>query len=1342
MYKRLMIFTLSICIILACSASTNETAYAKNTSDDIQELEQAFILEDDSLNDNREYEELVLPNNPPKVIMESISQETANLEERNFLNKTNEEVERYTVLVLDTSSSSGFGDSSGNVFYIADTAIDHVKAASKKFIDDVQSADGLNKVAIVSYDGTTSTVVSPFSTDLEGLKDNIDKLYAKNGIRSVEAGLLAADELINGITNPNAKKNVILFTTGMTNAGSYSYSGHYDSTTIGSGWYRNDTGVRLYAYANTAYAAAELLKSKCTVYTIGLFGAMDDMPEQGRDVVQFFKLCASDWATSLKYFYEVNDPDELEFVFGDIADDILGIKGTFKYPGDGRDYSATYYYSDSYFQESSYTYNEHLATMSLCLALSAFGSNETDDYTLKMKNAEELFYNIGFTNFDHNYTEFENKGILGKPTKDSIGAVVARKEITVDDKGYTLIALAVRGGGYESEWASNLTVGKTGKHKGFSEARDQVINFLQTYIKEYNISGDIKIWITGYSRAAATANLVAGAIDERRISFPGCNLNLSDLYAYTFETPAGALSMDVKSDIFKNIFNIINPNDPVPKVAPSNWQFKRYGVDEPLPTITSEGIEAYNTLLYKMLVQYRLLEGYSSYNVDNFSMKKIHVDGWKFLPGGDPLFSIVDNTNDGTTQEDYLNDFISMLAYDFLKNRETYELTYQEKIREVCGIFFGASKKQTDILIESIKDKFSSKINQGVLLHDLLGWFGSVDKVYQRVAKYLRESLDEANIEYTKKEFDNAITALADLVVSVFVNHPLLSITLYENIDGIGQAHDPELCLAWMQAKDSYYTSGEPIGFTSGKYRIIKINCPVDIEVYDEEGTIVASLIDDVPLLDSKLVSSINNDGEKIVYLPAYKEYTIELIATEDGLLNYSLNEYNPQVSGVNRLINYYDISIEKGKRLTGLVPSYSNDDLESYTLDPSSTVYTLLTNEEEILPSEELFGEDVFSAYYYVEATTENNSKGIVLGSGSRQLGSFAKVTAYPYEENTFIGWFEDGETLVSNELEYRFRVEKDINLIAKFISVESQLSIEAGPGGTIVEGTSDIYENGEILNIAAQADSGYVFKNWTTSDGGFFEEINNESTKFIMPSNQTTIIAHFEYDGSGGEDDDGRDDEHDDYIHDIEVVFNVTSKWEGAFNGEIHIKNKGDKVIDNWALEFDMPYEITNIWNGVIGLNEEGTYIIKNAGHNQDINPGASVSFGFTANITDDDVVYPDSYAIVGRKAQVTESDYKITFDVISDWETAFNGQITIINTSDKTIEDWELEFDFSHEINEFWTANIISREGEHYVIKNKGYNANIKPGQSITLGFEASPGNVYAKPNNYVLKYIGIY
>ena len=48
--------------------------------------------------------------------------------------KENDE-QRYNVLVLDTSASSSFLDSSGNIFYTADTAIDYVKASAKKFIE-------------------------------------------------------------------------------------------------------------------------------------------------------------------------------------------------------------------------------------------------------------------------------------------------------------------------------------------------------------------------------------------------------------------------------------------------------------------------------------------------------------------------------------------------------------------------------------------------------------------------------------------------------------------------------------------------------------------------------------------------------------------------------------------------------------------------------------------------------------------------------------------------------------------------------------------------------------------------------------------------------------------------------------------------------------------------------------------------------------------------------------------------------------------------------------------------------------------------------------------------------
>jgi len=37
---------------------------------------------------------------------------------------------------------------------------------------------------------------------------------------------------------------------------------------------------------------------------------------------------------------------------------------------------------------------------------------------------------------------------------------------------------------------------------------------------------------------------------------------------------------------------------------------------------------------------------------------------------------------------------------------------------------------------------------------------------------------------------------------------------------------------------------------------------------------------------------------------------------------------------------------------------------------------------------------------------------------------------------------------------------------------------------------------------------------------------------------------------------------------------------------------------------------------------------------------------------------------------------------------------------------------------------------------VIQDVGYDATIQPGQSVTIGFNASPGHPSAGPSNYVL------
>jgi len=71
--------------------------------------------------------------------------------------------------------------------------------------------------------------------------------------------------------------------------------------------------------------------------------------------------------------------------------------------------------------------------------------------------------------------------------------------------------------------------------------------------------------------------------------------------------------------------------------------------------------------------------------------------------------------------------------------------------------------------------------------------------------------------------------------------------------------------------------------------------------------------------------------------------------------------------------------------------------------------------------------------------------------------------------------------------------------------------LTIKAGNGGKITVGTSGKYKKGETIDIAAEADSGYVFSKWISSGGGSFANPSSASTKFTMPSKAVTITAVF---------------------------------------------------------------------------------------------------------------------------------------------------------------------------------------------------------------------------------------
>ena len=205
-------------------------------------------------------------------------------------------------------------------------------------------------------------------------------------------------------------------------------------------------------------------------------------------------------------------------------------------------------------------------------------------------------------------------------------------------------------------------------------------------------------------------------------------------------------------------------------------------------------------------------------------------------------------------------------------------------------------------------------------------------------------------------------------------------------------------------------------------------------------------------------------------------------------------------------------------------------------------------------------------------------------------------------------------------------------------------------------------------------------------------------------------------------------------------EVEFKVTSSWTGAFNADVIITNTGDKVIDNWALSFVMPHKITNIWNGKVYSNEEDLYIVKNATWNQDVGIGKKVSFGFTATYTDN-IQIPKSFMFVMNEKVLDDSQFTVEMGKINDWKSAFNGELVVCNVSEINIEDWIIEFDYPYNITQFYTGEILSNKDDHYVVKNRGYNTNIKAKEELALGFSAYPGNVTEQLTNVIIKTIEV-
>jgi hypothetical protein len=98
-------------------------------------------------------------------------------------------------------------------------------------------------------------------------------------------------------------------------------------------------------------------------------------------------------------------------------------------------------------------------------------------------------------------------------------------------------------------------------------------------------------------------------------------------------------------------------------------------------------------------------------------------------------------------------------------------------------------------------------------------------------------------------------------------------------------------------------------------------------------------------------------------------------------------------------------------------------------------------------------------------------------------------------------------------------------------------------------------------------------------------------------------------------------------------------------------------------------------------------------------------------------------------------------VVFTETSDWAQGFGANIVLTNTGAAPINGWTLKFNFGPTITSIWNASISSHVGTQYSIVNASYDATIGVGQSVTIGFNGSTGDLTAGPTNYSLNGIAL-
>jgi hypothetical protein len=304
------------------------------------------------------------------------------------------------------------------------------------------------------------------------------------------------------------------------------------------------------------------------------------------------------------------------------------------------------------------------------------------------------------------------------------------------------------------------------------------------------------------------------------------------------------------------------------------------------------------------------------------------------------------------------------------------------------------------------------------------------------ISGWLKKAIKEAGIkDYDEDVIDSAGVALGDLILALVINHPNYFSTAVMNANSLGAAHYPELCFAWMVSLDENYYGNKEYTMNGNSYRIVYVEGDGDMTAYrTEDNSVVASIVENAPVKVEGSDYKYGVDGNTKYFLfPCDKSYSLKIENSTDTTVKYTVKEYNSQ-NGFTRMVEFNDVSFKADEYLTGGIPSYSAEEIQSGAPFGSSVNYTLVNSSG---VNENVDFEVARNTMFNVNVYSSNDEFGIAKGTSTYRYGDTAYLEAKANVGCEFLGWSENGE-IISNEAKLEISVYKDRNITALFESKE----------------------------------------------------------------------------------------------------------------------------------------------------------------------------------------------------------------------------------------------------------------------------------------------------------------